>query len=108
MAELTGVTVGRVVHYHDGRQMKRYEPSRESVEMGPTDCRAAMIVRVWRPAAKGYVNLSVLTDWTNDHPTGTPGDRGLKWETSVDYSAEILGDNRRSWHWPTECPNPVP
>lgn len=105
MAELQGVTVGRVVHYHDGKwRIFSVESGRQPE---PSACRGAMIVQVWRPAVKGYVNLTVFTDWTNDHPQGTPGDRGMRWETSVDYSAEVLGENRRSWHWPTECKNEV-
>ena len=107
MAEIQGVTVGRVVHFHDGRAARRFNAGKQAVEEAATQCRAGMVVRVWAPATKGYVNLSVFTDWTNDHPSGTPGDRGMRWETSVDYSADVLGENRRSWHWPTECRNEV-
>lgn len=108
MAELQGVTVGRVVHYHSGTTKRQYNAGREEMADAPAPCRAAMIVQVWPPASKGYVNLTVFTDWTNDHPSGMSGDRGMRWETSVDYSEQVLGENRRSWHWPTECRNPVP
>lgn len=106
---MDGVTVGRIVHFHAGGERQRWNPDLQANQSVPKDCRAAVIVQVWMPASKGYVNLSVLTDWTNDHPGGTPGDRGLRWETSVDYAYEVqMEANRRTWHWPTECPNPVP
>jgi hypothetical protein len=81
-----GLTEGKIVHYvlPDGRSKGEIRP--------------AIVVRVWRDVspdliAKGYSNLQVFTDGTNDYEDGTR----VLWATSKVYSENYeLG----TWHWP--------
>lgn len=74
---MNGLTEGRMVHF----------------VMPNGEHRPAVVVRVWNKET-GYVNLQVLTDGSNDGPGC---EKGIRWETSVDYSEEF---GIRTWHWP--------
>ncbi|MBW4478607.1 MAG: hypothetical protein KME54_17545 [Tolypothrix brevis GSE-NOS-MK-07-07A] len=80
-----GLTEGRIVHYvlPDGRNAGEVRP--------------AIVVRVWRDVApeliaKGYCNLQVFTDSTNDYEDGTR----VLWATSKIYSDT---NEPGTWHW---------
>ena len=86
---MEGVTEGRIVHY--------IKPDWDT--KGPGDFvegqeyrhLPAIIVRVW-DKERGYVNLQVFTDGSNDGYNGN-----VVWKTSIEYSEE---PKPNTWHWP--------
>jgi hypothetical protein len=83
---MEGLTEGRIVHF--------VMPSGEH--------RPAIVVRVWNDAdmSKGYINLVVFVDGSNDvrrvlaEPLAEPVT--TVWETSIYYSET---KEPRTWHW---------
>lgn len=82
-----GLTEGKIVHYvlPDGRSKGEIRP--------------AIVVRVWRNVspdliAKGYSNLQVFIDGTNDYPEI---ESNIVWATSKIYSEN---HEPGTWHWP--------